>query len=112
MDLDWYFHPLLWGAFGGLSVQLLNLIEGDGSNSLRLVSGFGSFVFFTLPFFIHPFLGGMLAWAHELSSTDNSLTPLLALNVGIAAPLIIRQAATQSQSDSEQDTLASLPDDA
>jgi hypothetical protein len=43
------------------------------------------------PFFFNPLSGGFLAWVYEASATP--LTPLLALNVGAAAPLIIRSLA-------------------
>ena len=47
-----------------------------------------------LPFLILPILGGGLAYAYISSST--SLSPILAVNVGVSAPLMLRAMAQAS----------------
>lgn len=48
-------------------------------------------VAYWLPFFILPFLGGGLAYAYVMS--DVELKPMLAVNIGVSAPLILRAMA-------------------
>lgn len=92
-EQPWYEWALLWGALGGLAVQLLGFLQGQNAGPNRpTLTDF----WFWIPFIVHPLLGGMLAFAHQISNAEVHVTPLLALNVGIAAPLIISQAAGQT----------------
>lgn len=60
-----------------------------------------------LPFLILPLLGGGLAFAYVSSNT--SLSPILALNVGVSAPLLFRAMA---QAAPIVPSVVSTPDDA
>lgn len=82
--------PAVWFAMlGALAVKLLELAElyklppverPDLKDCL-----------YWLPFFILPLLGGGLAYVYVSSKTE--LTPILAVNIGISAPLMLRAMA-------------------
>ncbi len=79
----------LFAAGGALIVQILNLAE------LRWVPkanrpDFRDWLHW-LPYIVSPLAGGALGLAYVLSQVD--LTPLVALNVGAAAPAIFRSFA-------------------
>lgn len=81
--------PVWFAALGALAIQLLGLMEL--SKIPRSQRPDFRDVFYWIPYFIHPALGGLLAFAYVASSTD--LAPMLAINVGVTAPLILRSAA-------------------
>lgn len=60
-----------------------------------------------VPFFILPVLGGGLA--HMYVSSDTVLNPILAVNIGVSAPLILRAMA---QANPLESSTVETPDDA
>lgn len=83
------FEPVVFAVFGGLAIKLLELTElyklakperPDLKDWL-----------YWIPFIVMPLLGGGLALTYTLS--DISLQPVLAVNVGVSAPLILRTMA-------------------
>lgn len=77
---------ILFASLGGLAVNLLYLAE------LRNVPkaerpDLKDWHYWT-PFLIHPALGALIAWAYV--NSGQPLSPMLAINVGITAPLLIR----------------------
>lgn len=84
---------ILWlAAFGGLAVHLLALIELQSVAKERRPD-FKDWLYW-LPFVISPFLGAVVAFAYEQSGT--TLSPILAINVGASAPLLLRSLASAS----------------
>jgi hypothetical protein len=82
---------LLFAIFGGFAVQIINLIELRSVSIQNRPKTFSD-PLFVLQFFIFPIMGGVLAYAYEQSGT--SFTPILAINIGASAPLILRSFAT------------------
>jgi len=96
--------PSVWFAMGGaFSIKLLELAE---LHKLPLIErpDLKDWLYW-LPFLILPILGGGLA--HVYVSSNTVLTPLLAVNVGVSAPLIIRAMAQVTQP-----AIVKTPDDA
>ena len=91
MNWDIILHQsVLFAVFGALAMQLLALIELKNvpiKNRPELKD-----VFYWLPFLIIPVIGGGLALAYIYP--DETLKPLLAINVGVSAPLIFRSMAS------------------
>lgn len=82
--------PAIWYAvFGSFSIKLFELAE---LYKLPKVDrpDLKDWLYW-LPFFVMPFIGGGLAHLHI--SSNSVLTPLLAMNIGISAPLILRTMA-------------------
>ena len=82
-------YVMSFAAFGGLCVNLLGLVE------LRLVAkakrpDFTDLLYW-VPFVVWPVVAAGLALAYVLSG--NQLTPILSMNVGASAPLILRSMA-------------------
>jgi len=81
---------IICAAFGGLIINVLNLLEiGKIPKDRR--PDFKDF-FYWLPYLLWPLLGAGLAAIYIKSGVE--LKPILAMNVGISAPLIIRSMAT------------------
>lgn len=78
--------PILLATVGGFSVNILQLMEYSKLPKLERPD-FKDLLFW-LPYFVWPVLGGILAYAYIESGIG--LSPLLALNVGLSAPLIFR----------------------
>lgn len=78
--------PILLAAMGGLAINVLHLVE----YSKRPISERPDFKdwLFWVPWLVWPFLGSVLAFAYLESGVK--LSPILALNVGLSAPLILR----------------------
>lgn len=79
--------PAVWFAMAGaLAVKLLELAE---LHKISVVErpDFKDWLYW-LPFIVLPLLGGGLAFVYVSSNT--SLSPLLAVNVGVSAPLMLR----------------------
>lgn len=86
--MDWL--PIGSGASGALAIQLLNLMElsniaKDKRPDLRDP-------LYWIPFAIAPVLGGFVAWAYATSGY--TVKPLLAIHLGVSAPLILRAMAS------------------
>jgi len=80
---------VLFAVFGAVAMQLLSLME------LRNIPkserpDFKDF-FYWLPFIVSPLIGGGLALAYIYPA--DALEPLVAINVGVSAPLILRSMA-------------------
>jgi hypothetical protein len=77
---------LLFAAGGGFAVNVLHLMEYAGRpRSDR--PDFRDWLFW-LPYGAWPALGALLAYAYLESGV--ALSPIIALNVGLSAPLILR----------------------
>jgi hypothetical protein len=81
--------PLILAFFGGLAVNLLNLMELQNVPKDRRPD-FKDPLYW-LPYVIWPLMGGLLAYIYEAS--NNPLKPIIAFQVGASAPLIIRAMA-------------------
>jgi hypothetical protein len=80
---------VIFAAVGALAGQVLGLLELKNivkANRPNLRD-----FWYWFPFVISPLLGGGLSYAYLLSGVD--LKPLVAINVGIAAPIILRSMA-------------------
>ena len=77
---------LFFAAFGGLAINGLSLLELKGVPKDKRPD-FRDF-FCWLPFLAWPLVGAVLAYAYTASGT--ALSPILAINIGASAPLIIR----------------------
>ncbi len=82
---------ILFAAFGGFAINLLNLMELQNVEKDKWPD-FRAPIYW-LPFFVWPILGGVLAYAYE---TETDLNAILAINIGVSAPLIIRGFAAAS----------------
>lgn len=81
--------PVICAAAGALCVKLLELVEihripAQLRPNLREV-------IYWIPFAILPLVGGFLAYVYIKSGTP--LSPMLALNIGVTAPLVFRSLA-------------------
>ena len=81
---------MAFAAFGALTIEALNMMDLR-SKAKQDRPDFRDWLYW-LPFFGLPIIGGVLALAYEWS--DISLTPILALNVGAAAPVTFRSFAS------------------
>jgi len=87
----------VWFAvFGAFSIKLLELSELHKVPKIERPD-LKDWLYW-LPFFILPLLGGGLA--HVYISSDTTLSPILAVNVGVSAPLILRAMALANPLDS------------
>jgi hypothetical protein len=77
-------------AGGSLAVNLLNLLEALNLPKDQRPS-FGDFVYW-VPYIIYPILGAFVAYVYLASGFE--IKPVLALQVGASAPLILRAAAS------------------
>lgn len=77
---------ILFAAFGGLLVNGLALLELHGTPK-SLWPDFKDF-FYWLPFIAWPVVGAVLVIAYSESGT--SLNPIVSINIGASAPLLIR----------------------
>lgn len=80
-----------FAGFGGLAIKLLDLAELPYVRKANRPD-FKSGGYWTL-FCIHPLLGAFLAWAYIKS--DIPMKPIVAVNIGITAPLILRAMASK-----------------
>jgi hypothetical protein len=78
--------PIFLATVGGFSVNILQLMEYAKLPKINRPD-FKDLLFW-LPYLVWPILGGILAYAYTESGID--LSPILALNVGLSAPLIFR----------------------
>ena len=78
--------PIFLAIVGGFSVNILQLMEYSKLPKLERPD-FKDLLFW-LPYLVWPILGGILAFSYIESGID--LSPILALNIGLSAPLIFR----------------------
>jgi hypothetical protein len=82
--------PEVWFAFAGaLGIKLLELAELNKVEKVKRPDL--KHWTYWVPFLIAPILGGGLAFAYVQSGTD--LSPILAINIGISAPVTLRAMA-------------------
>lgn len=82
--------PAVWFAVtGAFAIKLLELAESYNLPKPKRPD-FRDWLYWA-SFLIMPLLGGAIAHAYVSSSTN--LTPILAINVGVSAPLILRTMA-------------------
>lgn len=90
MDFLLALNTSVWFATAGaFAIKLLELAELHKIPAVErpdLKDGL-----YWLPFFILPLLGGGLAYVYV--SSDTILSPLLAVNIGVSAPLMLRAMA-------------------
>jgi bacteriorhodopsin len=84
-------YPCIFIAAGGsLAINLLNFVE-----ALNLPKdtrpNFSEFTYW-VPFMVFPILGGFVSYVYMASDYD--IKPVLALQLGASAPLILRAAAS------------------
>ncbi len=91
-----YHESVVFAAFGALAIQLLILVELRNIKKAERPD-FKDF-FYWLPFIVGPIIGGGLAYAYICSG--DTLKPLVAINIGVSAPLILRSMATINPFDS------------
>ncbi len=90
METIGIFSPtVLFAIGGGLGIKLLELAELHRIPKIDRPD-LKDWLYW-VPFIVMPLLGGGLALAYDTSNTV--LTPLLAINVGVSAPLILRAMA-------------------
>ena len=83
------FNLFCFAVFGGLAVNLLTLLELRHLPRIERPDTFRD-PLYTLHFFIVPLCGGVLCLAYVAGGT---VSPLLAINVGASAPLILKSFA-------------------
>ncbi|MBO6704431.1 MAG: hypothetical protein JJ921_18970 [Pseudomonadales bacterium] len=96
---------VIYALCGGLAIKMLELAELHKIPKLERPD-LRDWAYW-VPFFVLPLLGAGLAHAYESSSVE--LTPLLAVNVGVSAPLVFRAMAQVNPMEANS---ISVPDDA
>lgn len=81
---------VLFATLGALALQLLGLL--DIKNTPKAERPDFKDFFYWLPFFVSPVLGGFIAFAYV--NGGDTLTPMLSINVGVSAPLLLKSLAT------------------
>ena len=84
-----FIYPL-YAFLGGIAVNLLSLTELRSIPKPKRPETFSDWIY-CLWFFGVPIVGGFLAYVYQ--NSDVSLTPLLAVNIGASAPLILKSIA-------------------
>ncbi len=96
----------VWFAvFGAFAIKLLELSELHKIPKIERPD-LKDWLYW-VPFMILPILGGGLA--HMYISSNTILNPIIAVNVGVSAPLILRAMA---QANPLESTIVNTPDDA
>ena len=83
--------PFWFAAFGALAINLLRLAELAQTPRTERPQTFSD-PYYVLQFVVLPFVGGGLAYTYQVSGTI--LSPILALNIGVSAPLIFKSLAS------------------
>src|SRR5713226_4368573 len=81
----------LFGLCGGLAVVTLRLIELVNTPRAKRPATFSD-PLYVVQFIFLPLLGGGIVYAYHASGTV--LSPILAINLGAAAPLILKNFAS------------------
>ena len=89
---DFFHHPVICGAVGALSIKVLDLIELPAIRSANRPDY--SKLATWLPFLLTPLLGAFVVFLYVAS--DVNLKPIVAANVGVSAPIILRSWAQAS----------------
>jgi len=84
------FAAFLFGTLGGLLINVVKLAELSALPRIERPPTFSD-PLWVFQFFALPLVGGVLAWIYEADGT--ALKPLLAMNIGVSAPLILRTLA-------------------
>lgn len=80
---------VLYGAVGGLMVNVLNLLEVARLGKLERPD-FKDWLYW-LPYFVWPCAGGFLV--HMYIESKMTVMPLIAFNLGLSAPLTLKAMA-------------------
>jgi hypothetical protein len=80
-----------YAVFGGFAVNFLRLVELSQTPRAERPETFSDFLY-VLQFLGMPFIGGVLAHAYQDSGAI--LNPILAINIGASAPLILKTLAS------------------
>lgn len=90
--------PIIAAAFGGLAPRLIDMaLLSHIPERQRPNIDF----YYAIPFIVMPFISAMIAYIYIQSNIP--LTPLLAFNVGISAPLIVKSAAEAYEINKKDD---------
>lgn len=81
----------LLGLFGGFAINALRLVDLSSVPRNERPATFSD-PLYVLQFVLLPLLGGILAYVYNSSGTE--LTPILAVNIGASAPLILKSFAS------------------
>ena len=81
----------LFGLFGGLAINLLRLAELANVLPAQRPATFRD-PYYLIQFICLPLIGGGLAYTYHASGTV--LSPILSLNIGASAPLILKNFAS------------------
>ncbi len=92
VDNSFFQSSVLFAGAGALAVELLKLSEVRNIPKHERPD-FNEWLYW-LPFLILPLLGAGLAYVYAMS--EIVLKPILAVNIGISAPLIIRTMASSA----------------
>jgi hypothetical protein len=84
------FEIFLFGTLGGLLINIVKLAELAGLPRIERPPTFSD-PLWVFQFFALPLVGGALAWIYQADGT--TLKPLLAMNIGVSAPLILKTLA-------------------
>lgn len=84
------FTVFLFGTLGGLLINVVKLAELSALPRIERPPTFSD-PLWVFQFFALPLVGGVLAWIYEADGT--ALKPLLAMNIGVSAPLILKTLA-------------------
>jgi hypothetical protein len=83
--------PFWFAVFGGLAINVLRLVELVQTPRSERPPTFSD-PLYVFQFIVVPLLGGGLAYTYQASGTI--LSPILALNIGVSAPLILKTLAS------------------
>lgn len=89
MDTSLLQPTVLYATFGALAIKLLELAELQNVSAAQRPD-FKDIIYW-VPYLVMPLLGGGLAYVYVMS--EIVLKPILAVNVGVSAPLILRAMA-------------------
>lgn len=87
--------PFWYAVFGGFAINALRLAELAHTPQVERPRTFSD-PLYVFQFVVVPFLGGGLAYTYQASGTV--LSPILAFNIGVSAPLILKSLASAAPS--------------
>ena len=91
-------NPIFLASIGGLLVNILNLVELQNIPKERRPN-FQDIIYW-IPYLVWPITGAILVIAYQASGYD--VKGVLALNIGLSAPLIIKSMATSKFKEPEK----------